>query len=496
MRHTLLGRAWADDRGYALAMVVGIAVLLSVMGLSLLAMADNSLNSSVKVEADSRAFQVASAGLTSALSDMQYNGYVPANFPKTGTVDGGTYTVTMEELSNAEYKVTSVGTWNGETSTVMQKFFYLNLWAMNIAAGSQQSLVSGSSGLRGNTSIYGPLYIRGNVTFPSASRMKVGPLFLRDGDLSITGNGKVGEAAEPIDVYVTGKYPATGSKGWYPRTVSPSVPVITLPVLTATDMEALHAKAKGESNDNIMGTPDKSGTVNYECSVAGGNPATYLTVSPPNDTGWSRTPAPGASAYYKVVGSDAAPGPLGDGGTDLTIAYGQPFGSWYGDGHTPTAGIHDDFAWDGAGNLYVEGTVFVDGDLTIKGNVTYTGNGTIVVNGDLTIDGKFLPKGGTMAANSAMGFSVAGDVDLNRKGGNYPNPPIDVQADMEMAIFCNGTISLNDHFVLRGSLISGGINFAANNAHLMTNPLLPTFLPDSLPGVGSVIWASSAWGRQ
>jgi len=196
------------------------------------------------------------------------------------------------------------------------------------------------------------------------------------------------------------------------------------------------------------------------------------------------------------VGLATGHDPLNAGMHPLTIQPGSSFGSYYGDGHTLTAGEHDDFAYDGAGNLYVEGTVFVDGNLTINGDVNYVGNGTIVVNGKLDINGKLIPQGGNLLASSAMGFAVTGDVTLDAPGGNVSNPTDATPADISAAVFSNGTINLNGHIVFRGSLMAGGISFNANNAHLMTNPLLPTFLPDSLPGVGSVIWASSAWGRQ
>jgi hypothetical protein len=48
---------------------------------------------------------------------------------------------------------------------------------------------------------------------------------------------------------------------------------------------------------------------------------------------------------------------------------------------------------------------------------------------------------------------------------------------------------------MRGSILSNKMEFSSPNTDLVTNPLLPSYLPDSLPGGGEGILVPGLWSR-
>ena len=71
--------------------------------------------------------------------------------------------------------------------------------------------------------------------------------------------------------------------------------------------------------------------------------------------------------------------------------------------------------------------------------------------------------------------------------------------DFAGAFFCQGTAIFTGNSYLKGSIIAGVMDFStysANNSHLITDPNLPSFLPDSLPGHGAAFLARGNWTRQ
>jgi hypothetical protein len=170
------------------------------------------------------------------------------------------------------------------------------------------------------------------------------------------------------------------------------------------------------------------------------------------------------------------------------------------------SGLHDDFAFDDATDtLYIEGTVYVDGPVTFVGDIEYVGNGTIVANGDVTLTNTVRPidwdSSGTheLDAGYAIGIVTPSDIIFGGSGGN-PAPPAD-PPDFAGAFFCQGiasfgTLASAQNTFLKGSIIAGGMSFAHPNTHLQTDPDLPSFLPDSLPGNGAFFLARGNWVRQ
>ncbi|MDH4139507.1 MAG: hypothetical protein OEV43_02945 [Coriobacteriia bacterium] len=463
------------DDGFAMVAVMGIIALITVIAIAGFFLANQVLSESQRVEDESKAFQVAQSGLDRELATFNPSAIVGGSYSKQGSTPDGVYTVEARQLGGFEYMMTSTGVAEGRTESVTQRFYYIDLWNMNIGAGEQAAL-GGGRGWNGNASITGPLYIRGTLDWAANGAYEAGPLFIRDGDLNVTGSGELGKVS-PIDLFLTGSIVGKTTQVYY-KSLSSSVPDITLPWVDDYYMDEMLRRAVDESVDNIMGSPARSTVANDECS--GADPTTYAGVR-----------AAGASDYYKSIGDGTGRAALGAGVNDLSIDM-SSFGRWddgLGTWYPAGSGLHDDFAYDvGTGTLYVEGTVFIDGNLEIGPLVRqYVGNGTLVVNGNVFVAGRLQPVSG----QDALGVVGPGDVTIGKgiHGHEWP-------AFMQGAIFANGTIGLyhtGTDYV--GSILGGTIYGDKPEISLTTDPTLPGRLPESLPGAGGGIVFPGTWTR-
>jgi hypothetical protein len=296
------------------------------------------------------------------------------------------------------------------------------------------------------------------------------------------------------------------------------VPDITLPTITDEMLEQWATKSQAESIDNIMGTPDRSLGANLETS--NGQASDYSLMQPPSTLTWHRAMAQATptNANYKFIGrADGTISDRGAGTTNLTLG-GRTFGAWGSvtttDGISLPAGPaganytlankYDDFAYDDVNNrLYISGTVFIDGSLTISEDMTYIGNGSIVVNGPIYINGTVRPYGTNTQGETnqfALGLVTPADIYVSfSTNNNYANKTADeiraTTPDMAGAFFCQGTVHFGNNPLVRGSVIAGKIDSGGPNMCLVTNPLLPTYLPESLPGVDRGLLMPGLWTR-
>jgi Tfp pilus assembly protein PilX len=495
---------WRGDEGIAMPLVMGVIAVLTVVSITSFALASNALNETRRTEGETVAFQIANAGVDSAIEQVFRNGFESGSFPATGTVSAGAYNVSIERLDNSEYQLTSLGTdATGFSETIVVRFFYINLWEMIFAAGNQESLTAGGGGINGNSNVTGPFYVRGSVEMSGDSYVHKGPLFV-DGALTRQGSAQLGTAAMPIQLYVSGAYPEPGANVYY-TSVSQSVPRIELPRMSAGELLEAAQKAQQESVDNGMGTPAWTSGTNYETLDADPRPVHYTTVDPPNSGGFVRRYArqddPTLHQFgYKYIGAASEPSAPGQGTTGLTIGP-NSFGAWYGNGYT-NPDYCDDFAYDAVnGILYLYGTVFVDGPLTIDRAIRYVGNGTIVANGPVTIVGDIHPSNTgandverrKMDAGHVMGIATPTDMSVSGTSSNSKpgDPP-----EHSLALYAGGSIRFHNNELYIGSIVAGHINMGNNNVHLVTDPDLPDFLPDSLPGRDAPILTKGAWARQ
>lgn len=499
-----------DDDGVALITVVGVIAVITIISVLAFTLATQSLTDSARTQRQTDAFQAANAGIDAVQSEIerlkggdQVLGELP-HVQVEGEVSSShsTYSAGATYTADAEYLAISTGTSaTGARETIQVKFFYLNLYDMNLAAGSNQSLTAGGGGINGTSNVTGPFYVRGSVELGGTSFVHNGPLFVKDGSITLQSNSsEIGEASNPIRVYVSDAYPSTDN--FHASSISQAVPLIQLPKVDESYMDTQWSNARKESCDNIMGPLSRSEITNLESTDS--NPLTYTTMQPPSSATWTRSKAPGSSNCYKYIGPEAGyTKPLGTGTAALHLGRTGSFGSWgasgarAGDGHY-SRDSHDDFAFNDDTNvLYVEGTVLVDGPLYIDEDITYVGNGAIVANGPIVVNGAVKPDVGFDAANTdhqALGLVTPTTITINYQTGNTKDmsqPP-----DMAGAFFAKEKIAFTSNGLLfKGSIIAGNISFEHPNVHLVTNPLLPAFLPENMPGRGDKILIRGAWAR-
>ena len=199
-----------EERGMAMIAVIGVMALATIVIFGMAWYSEQVLNQAGIVRNNTQAYQIASSGIDTVLARIQANGFNPDEYPLTGVINGGTYSVVVIPEGDINYRVTSTGTTqSGASESIVVKIFYMNLWNMNFAAGSNQSLTAGGGGINGTSNVTGPFYVRGTIQMGGNSCIHGGPLFVKDGDIVLTGNAEIGESTKPIDVYVTGKYPTT-----------------------------------------------------------------------------------------------------------------------------------------------------------------------------------------------------------------------------------------------------------------------------------------------
>lgn len=488
-----MNRSMRRDDGFAMAAVMGAIALITVLTFGGFYLAQTSLHSSQRVAGESRAFQVAESGLDRELAIFSPVNVGTEYYPKYGSTPDGQYTITVDELNSGsimgEYLMTSRGVSQNASESVSMRFFYLDLWKMNISAGDPTTL-GGGRGWQGQAEIHGPMYVRGSFEWWAAANYEEGPLLIRDGNLIMGGNGKIGYE-KPIDLYVTGTYPTNElNKRLFVNRISHTVPDVDLPWIDDEYMDKMYEKAIAESIDNNMGSESRAIATT---ETIGGDPATYATALAP-----ALNPRPSAvslaehaadSRHYKYIGDRSGRAALGEGVHHLVIDD-TSFGAWEGNGYPPTSGLHDDFAYDkDTGTLYVEGTVFIDGDLTLGGKVRrYKGNGTLVVNGDVSILTELGPEQGSLSPEQAIGICAPGNIYIGASN---------CAAYYHGAIFCNGTAGLyGTHTRYRGSMLAGNIYGDKPNISLHIDPDLPSALPESMPAAGGGMVFSGQWTRR
>jgi hypothetical protein len=244
-------RSLGRDEGFAMVAVMGVVALITVVAVGGFFVAQQTLNESQRVEDESKAFQVAQSGLERELASFTTAKLVSGSYSVQGSTPDGTYSVTTTQTSGFEYIMTSLGEADGREESVTQRFFYLNLWDMNIGTG-QSAPLGGGRGFNGNATINGPLYIRGDFDFSAANAVyEGGPLMIRGGDLITGGSATVGDAS-PIDLFLDGNITGNKPGNVHYKSWSTSVPDIELPWIDDDYMDRMLQEAIDESGASSM----------------------------------------------------------------------------------------------------------------------------------------------------------------------------------------------------------------------------------------------------
>jgi hypothetical protein len=521
-------RLAADEQGVALITVLGVITVITALAIGSFSLASQALNESEIVEGESAAFRVAQSGLDRDMATFEEYA-LTLSYPKTGSTNEGTFVIDVETLATGQYRLVSTGTaLDGTVERVAQEFYFMNLWKMNFAGTGDQSLVSGAKKISGGSNIVGPFYMRGSLEIDSSMFVAEGPIFVRTaGQLGglIYNAGQFGYKGAPVDVFCDGDITALRAKAqtdlgaMNPKVVlgqvRPSVPDIQTPHVTQGMLESWASQAKAESVDNRMGSDSKHPIPVPSPETLTGQAIEYTVVEP----AYTRRQADSTNVNYKFIGrEDGAIASVGAGEHPLYISSATPSFGWWGptnsggvvlSGTNPATSqhevnVHDDFAWDAVNKvLYIEGTVFVDGPLTVDPGVRYVGNGTIIANGDITVNGFFRPAGINAVQGRenqwACGLVTPTTLTFTSQsaavGSPTPQALRDQLADGAGAFFAEIGVKVPAKYLMQGSIITGEITAPANNFYLVTNPLLPQYLPDSLPGSQGGLMFPSRWMR-
>ncbi|MGB4441709.1 MAG: hypothetical protein WBJ62_05740 [Coriobacteriia bacterium] len=526
---SMLNRESKSDDGVALITVLGVITIITVLAVGSFTIARQALSDSERVEAESAAFRVAQSGLDRHVASFEELGSTVTTYPP-GTTPDGTYQVTVENLGVGQYRLVSTGTaHDGSVERVAQEFWFMNLWKMNFAGTGEQSLVSGAKKISGGSNIVGPFYMKGSLEINSSMLVAEGPIFVRTAGQTggiLYNQGQFGLKDAPVDVFCDGDITALRAQAQAdlgsvnPKVVlgqtRPSVPDIKTPDIDQGDLDEWLSLATAESVDNRMGADSMHPIPIASPESLTGQASEYTSVS----ATYTRAKAdPTGNLNYKFIGDPSGIVVLGSPKTTgLHISATTPSFGWWGPtnangvvlpGSNPVpsqhpVNVHDDFAWDALSQvLYVEGTVFIDGPLTIDPNVRYVGNGSIVVNGDITINGYFRPAGtdATQGRDNkwAVGLVTPTTITFTSQsaavGSPTPQALRDQLADGAGAFFGQESVNFPAKFLMQGSVIAGAINAPDNNFYLVTNPLLPQYLPDALPGAQGGMMFPSRWMR-
>ncbi len=442
----------ASDDGMVLVIVMIAIMLITILAVGGYSLASQSMHETARLETESRAFQVASSGMDRELSSFSETNFQggATTYTSSGTTPDGSYTVSVGQ-STVPFMYTMVvnGTRGNEVATLKQNFFYMDLWAVNIAAGSNPSAGPfGSAGSwNGNSTIIGPLLCSGDVDFNSNVQLYGGPLFASGGSVNFRGGVDTHPpSGGTYNIFASGG--VTGEDA--DAKVYNSCPRIDLPWLDPDYISGMEAVAAGQSTDGMRGTTSNS------------NAAEVI----------AKTRAAGATADYKVIN-----GPL-------VIT-----------GATPSFGIsgadRDDFAFDTATDtLYVEGAVFVNGDILIGSGVReYAGNGTIVASAAGAMDGDIvIATGGRLEPITDDGDDVADDLTIENCLAVVAEGDVTIDSCMfEGVVFTNGGFNINrtGGFVteFEGPVHAHAIN--SNDTHNileMETDFSASYLPGGVPG--------------
>jgi hypothetical protein len=489
------------EKGVTTIVVIGLFLVLTILAAGVLALAVQGLQAVIENKRYVKALNIAEAGLDRVLWDLQEEGIdsVLSEPEFSLTFDDGIaeVSITTEGAGAFQLKVISVGRLTEDSSpttyvkAVEATLFSINIWDMNFAGGSQQAVQTGTSGITGNGTFIGPLFVRGSLPLGGNSAIYEGPIFIREGQIIVQSNSvTLGTSSDHIEYsYIDGDPPIVDKQGneipqseWEGRGIYidqlyGNTPEIDLPTLNDTKLQTYRQKAEDESTDNTL-----SGTT-QTASFVNENEILYPQVQ-------NAFPGVG-SGKYKVIDNDTENSSLGEGSFNVTLGAGTPsFGLVDVDGDSE---ITDDrpyweFAWDTTNStLYVNGTVFIDGDLSLGDGVStinYMGRGTIVVNGDIILRSHLLAS--DFPQTSAIGLVAAGKLDIRIPTSfSDPSDPYGSDPDIQGAFFALGDVDFSNsaqYTKTRGTIIGGRFIFENIKPILQVDPDLPDKLPPSLPG--------------
>lgn len=461
----MLMRALRRDDGFAMMFVLGAMAVITAIAFTGYAAARQSLHASVRNTSEQRAYQAASTGL-----DQELSWFDPTDLSRypTGQVQLGTtgnfYAANVVEKGNGTYELMVEGRSGAATETVLVRFKYMNLWEMNVSGGEGSGVGSGS-GFNGTSWVYGSLYVNGDVEWTSNGRLYVGPIFMKNGVWTATGNGQIGTVDQRVDAY--GPVPTGGN---YYTNLRGSAPELEIPKISDKNMADWLIMAQYTSKATRYGTAH-----------------------------------PNADAVNYAVWT----GPASIGTTDFGDVDRDPIAYRYDPVAKRGIVYLNQVDTNGDGDRDTDPVIYCDSTVTFTTDVLrYRGRGIIVAKEGFQVAGSLVPLSGLtekigptkdqktvpyMTASDCLGLLSPAGMDITTPAsiGSFP------AGGLCAAIFLNQnmTATASSHLDFRGSLICESIDIGATNVILATQPGLYKSLPKGMPEL-SGFTARSDWIRR
>jgi len=342
----------------------------------------------------------------------------------TGTVDNISRTISAQVTIPLVTSTVTSSTPVTTTDTTIWNYIYIDNPA-------------GCTTLSGNVSINVPLYTRGglclsgNATY-TGSDLEVG------GQLSLTGNAKIGSSSQPISkLNVVGACSPSPCDGFH-SPIYVNVPGVGH-TLTPTETKP---------------TVDLQGTYNAEMGqTQSGCPSNFFDNQNANHT-------------YTLNDSN---------GTINLFPSGVPYDCKVGS---------NELKWDGASHLTANGTFYFDGNLSMSGNtqILYSGKATLYFTGTANLSGNGQICGiascaGTWDPSTNAIVVVAGC--QNSSGGSITSGCTSVSGNFKLqaGIYSNTDFTISGNGVDYGPVITTTASFSGNDNQMLPFHSLPPGAP-------------------
>ncbi len=113
-----------------------------------------------------------------------------------------------------------------------------------------------------------------------------------------------------------------------------------------------------------------------------------------------------------------------------------------------------------------------------------------MANGDIEVYGKFIAVDEYPTAN-VIGLVTPSNLIFHTKDSNPGGP--EAPRDIQGAFYGADTVTTKSNILIEGSIVAGELQFDHPNAHLVTNPLLPTYIPPDMPGAAERNTLTALW---
>lgn len=268
-----------EEKGIALIVAISVLAIILILGVTIFLSAQTALNLTVFDRSSNAAFHAAEAGFNQAVYKARSN-QLEAGVT-TVSLENVEYRLEVTEKVSGIYNVVSTGASPNFANPKAKRAIAATIHALNAWQTFYVSLSAGET-IVGNASIAGPFYTTDifslSGTGYQAAKYTKGPLYIKDnpstpnytGDLEITGNAQVGEASEPITLFIEGRFlPKTeeGKNLFYSEKYT-EVPELDFPEIT---LEKLRSDYKPKANQIW------SGNLYFDRNLGGNNPPTYPT---------------------------------------------------------------------------------------------------------------------------------------------------------------------------------------------------------------------------